>query len=262
MQDLREFGSGAEYDAQFGAGYEAEIAYLTALAQKQGGAVLDLCCGTGIVAIPLAEAGLEVVGVDVARPMLDWAVEKAGGRRNPRFLHADALDLDLPERFRLAYLTGNAFQAFLSEDEIRALLRRVHRHLEPGGSLVFDTRLPEGYDLSLDREFVDAGTYLDPRGRRVRYFEKQARYDPAHGVLGIEMKRVLTDGTECHSGIDLKFTPFDQLATLVEESGFELVGVYGSWRRDPFELMGVNVMMEMMKRSSLSRRGVRPFWMP
>lgn len=249
MQDLREFRSGAEYDAQFGAGYEAEIAYLTALAMRQDGAVLDLCCGTGLVAIPLAEAGLEVVGVDVARPMLEWAAEKAGESRNPRFVHEDALGLDLPRRFRVAYLTGNAFQAFLSEEEIRALLRAVHRHLEPGGSLVFDTRLLEGYDLSLDQEFLDAGTYLDPRKRRVRYLEKQAGYDPARGVLAIETKRVLPDGTERLSGIDLKFTPFDRLRSLVGEMGFELVGAYGSWRRDPFEPTGPDVVMEMKRRN-------------
>ena len=120
-------------------------------------------------------------------------------------------------------------------------------HLKPGSSLVFDTRLPQGYDLSLDPLFVDAGTYVDPRGRRVRYLEKQARYDPTRGVLGIEMKRVLPDGTERLTGIDLKFTSVDRLTDLVDESGFELVGAYGSWRRDPLERNGVNVVMDMKR---------------
>ena len=89
----------------------------------------------------------------------------------------------------------------------------------------------------------------------MRYLEKQARCEPARGVLGIDTKRVLPDGTERLSGIDLKFTPFARLRTLLEASAFDLVGAYGSWRRDALDAHGADVVVETRTRTSFHRRG-------
>ena len=110
MQNLSEFRSGADYDAQYGDQYEEEIAYLTALAREQNGAILDVCCGTGIVTVPLAEAGFEVVGVDIAPSMLARAQNKAKHLPNASFHLANALDFKLDKCFDLALMTGNAFK--------------------------------------------------------------------------------------------------------------------------------------------------------
>ena len=115
---MREYDAAADYDAQYGALYEPEIRYLSALALKQGGAVLDLCCGTGIVTVPLAETGLEVVGVDISPAMLEQAKTKIKDRKNPTFVLQDALEFDTVQRFGLVMMTGNAFQCFLTDDDL------------------------------------------------------------------------------------------------------------------------------------------------
>ena len=244
---MREYVSGADYDAQYDAHYETEISYLTALARRQRGAILDLCCGTGIVTIPLAETGFEVVGVDLSPAMLEQAKIKAAGRTNPTFYLQDVLEFKTAQRFRLALMTGNAFQAFLSEDRIAALLTTVHEHLEPEGMFIFDTRLPEGYDLTLDDDFHLWSEYTDAAGNPVRWWVRQAAFDAEHGVLYFEMKEVYADGTERPSGEALKFTPLKTLLSLVQAADFEVVGQYQNWHLEPPQKRAAAMVLELKK---------------
>lgn len=243
----REYDSGADYDAQYSALYEPEIRTLTALALRQGGAVLDLCCGTGIVTVPLAETGLEVVGVDISEAMLETARAKAAGKNNPTFYLRDALEFDTPKRFGLMLMTGNAFQCFLTDGDIAALFARVHGLLSPNGVFIFDTRLPEGYDFTLDDDFQLWSEYEDAAGNPVRFLARQAAYDPEHGILRYEMKDVFADGTVKPSSETLKFTPLETLLELAGASGLEVVGQYGDWNLEPLRAGAAAGVLELKK---------------
>ena len=247
MKDLSEYTSGADYDAQYADLYESEIGVLKRLALEQNSAILDVGCGTGIVTVPLAETGLETIGIDLTEAMLERAKEKAEGRDNLSFHRMNALEFELDTRFALAVMTGNAFQQFLSEEEIRTLLANIHRHLQKGGLLVFDTRLPEGYDLSLDEDFRFYQTYADSAGQPVHYFDKQVRYDTDAGLLYFEMKRQYADGRERRSSETIKFTPLDKLLALIQESGFEVVEIYKDWELGSLEEDAENGIFKLRK---------------
>ncbi len=244
---MSDYDTAADYDAQYSALYEPEIRTLTALARAQGGAVLDLCCGTGIVTIPLADAGLDIVGVDNSEDMLAQARAKAAGRRNPAFVLRDVLEFDTAQRFGLTLMTGNTFQCFLSEQAVRELFARVYALLEPGGVLIFDTRLPEGYDLTLDDDFKLWSDYTDAAGKHVRWLVKQAAYDAEHGVLHYEMKDVYNDGSERPGRETLKFTPLARLLELAAASGFSVAGQYGNWDLEPLESGAASGVLELRK---------------
>jgi ubiquinone/menaquinone biosynthesis C-methylase UbiE len=243
----REYSSGTDYDAQYAALYEPEIRTLSALALRRGGAVLDLGCGTGIVTVPLAATGLEVVGVDISEAMLETARAKAADEDNPTFILQDALEFSTPQRFGLALMTGNAFQCFLTDGDIRALLAVVFRHLEPGGVFIFDTRLPEGYDFTLDDDFKLWSEYEDAAGNPVRLLAKQAAFDAERGVLRYEMQDVFADGTIKPSRETLKFTPLATLLELARAAGFEVVGQYGNWKLEPLQVGAAGVVLELKK---------------
>ena len=102
--------------------------------------ILDLGCGTGLLAARLADRR-EVVGVDPAAAMLDIARRRPGGER-ATWVDADARSVRLGRRFDLVFLTGHAFQVFLNDDDRRAVLSTIAEHLAPGGRFIFDTRNP------------------------------------------------------------------------------------------------------------------------
>lgn len=103
--------------------------------------VLDVGCGTGSLAILLAESGRTVVGVDPAEASLEVARAKAGSAA-VTWLHGDATTAPALG-FDLAVMTGNVAQVFLTDDDWTATLRGVHAALHPRGHLVFETRRPE-----------------------------------------------------------------------------------------------------------------------
>lgn len=241
------YDSGADYDAQYAALYELEIRTLSALALRQGGAVLDLCCGTGIVTVPLADTGLDVIGVDISAAMVETAKAKAAGRENLTFVLQDALEFSTSQRFGLALMTGNAFQCFLSERDIAALFAKVYALLLPGGVFIFDTRLPEGYDFTLDDDFKVWSEYKDAAGNPARFLVKQAAFDAEHGVLHYEMKDVFADGTVKPSSETLKFAPLGTLLELAEASGLEVVGQYGNWDLEPLRKGAAAGVLELKR---------------
>ena len=108
-------------------------------------AALDLCCGTGALSVYLLEAGYRVVGIDLSEAMLAHARENArrfadAGRA--RFVHADASDFSVDERFGLVVSTFDALNHLESEEALRGCFRSVLRVCD--GAFVFDLNTRAG----------------------------------------------------------------------------------------------------------------------
>jgi ubiquinone/menaquinone biosynthesis C-methylase UbiE len=144
------------YDAFYreGAPIGGDIAFYERLAREMGGGVLELACGTGRIALALAETGLEITGVDISEGMLSVARRKAAARsaslqQHLTLIHQDMSQLSLGRRFGVVFVPARSFQHLLTIDLQKQALEAIHRHLEPTGRLVlhvFDPRL----DLLID----------------------------------------------------------------------------------------------------------------
>jgi len=112
------------------------------LAESLGArAVVDLGCGTGVLALLLAARGVDVVGVDPARGLLDVARSRPGAGR-VSWLVGDARSLP-PLQADLVTMTGNVAQAIADPGDWAATLAGARDVLRPGGHLVFETRDPQ-----------------------------------------------------------------------------------------------------------------------
>ena len=116
-------------------------AYLAIAVELGARSVLDIGCGTGVLASLLSDAGFEVTGVDPAAAMLEVARAKPGAER-VRWIHGAATDLP-PLQVDLATMTGNVAQVFLEDEAWDRTLAAARAVLGPGGALVFETRRPE-----------------------------------------------------------------------------------------------------------------------
>lgn len=106
-----------------------------------GKEVLELAVGTGRIAIPLAERGFHVTGVDKAARMLEVLAIKSGGEK-VETVAADMSQVRLEKAFDLVYLIFNGITYLLSLEEQVACFRNAARHLRPGGVFVLETFIP------------------------------------------------------------------------------------------------------------------------
>jgi SAM-dependent methyltransferase len=118
------------------AAYAADLPLWRELAEAARGAVLELGCGTGRVALDLAGRGHEVLGLDADRALVRVLASRARGRGLPvEAVVADARSFALERRFALVVAPMQVVQLLGGADGRRAMLRSVRRHLEPGGLL-------------------------------------------------------------------------------------------------------------------------------
>lgn len=125
-----------------------------ALAHRAVGPVLELAVGTGRLAIPLADAGHYVSGVDIDPAMLDRARSRAqlgglGLTDRLTLLEADLVELRWPEavQFGLAIIALNSIMLLSTRVAQRAAFRTLATHLAPGGIAVVDTWIPDADEL-------------------------------------------------------------------------------------------------------------------
>jgi ubiquinone/menaquinone biosynthesis C-methylase UbiE len=122
-------------------GDRRDLDHYEAILERVGaGSVLDIGCGTGVLACRLSAQGITVVGVDPARASLEIARRKPGADL-VTWLFGDASALP-PLTVDAVTMTGNVAQVFVHDEEWSTVLSAAHRALHDGGVLVFETRDP------------------------------------------------------------------------------------------------------------------------
>ena len=228
--NLQEFTHPELYDAENG--WDADDDFYLHLAQHVGGPVLDVACGTGRLARAIAQSGLRVTGVDVMPPMLERA-RRLSTDLPISWVLADCRTLTLPERFKLAIMSGHAFQNLLSDADQHQFLERMSELLEVGGVLGFETRNLEAKDYGASREPTLWRSFQDSQGRWIDV-ATASRFDAEHMIDHVEMTRtVRATGESWPSKIALRYTPVDELNRRLEQQGFTIVEQYGAWSKEP-----------------------------
>ena len=139
---------GFAYDEEVALRYDAavpvgpgEVDFYLELAREaadQGLPTLELACGSGRIAVPLAREGVRLVGLDNSPAMLARAREKSAGLAGVEWVEGDMRSFDLGRLFGLVIIPVASLQPLLTTEDQMACLRCAHRHLAPGGRLAFE----------------------------------------------------------------------------------------------------------------------------
>ena len=113
------------------------------LLKPYGRRVLELGCGTGRVAIPLAKAGYCVTGIETEPDMMSRLMQKEYPRECLEIVRADARSFQLGKRFDAILLSCNFLNHFVDAADALAVLQRCREHLAPGGVAVLDCSTPD-----------------------------------------------------------------------------------------------------------------------
>ncbi len=124
-------------------GLAGDVQFYLEEAQKAGSPVLELGCGTGRMLIPLAEAGVRMVGLDLNPDMLAQAYRKIEKlpqdvRDRIEIIEGDMRTFSLDRKFDMIMIPYRAFLHLMTPEDQKAALLRIHEHLSDGGRLVFN----------------------------------------------------------------------------------------------------------------------------
>lgn len=106
------------------------------------GRALEMAIGTGRVAVPLAEAGLAVAGIELCQPMIDQLRTKAGAQEIPVVL-GDMTTARVDGEFDLVFLVFNGISNVLTQDAQIAVFENAARHLSAGGHFLIELSVPD-----------------------------------------------------------------------------------------------------------------------
>jgi ubiquinone/menaquinone biosynthesis C-methylase UbiE len=191
-----------------------------ALAQEFGAArVLDIGCGTGTFALLLADAGIEVVGLDPAGSSLDVAHAKPGADR-VTWIHGSAHDLP-PLTVDLVTMTANVAQAIVEKDDWDATLAAAFGAARPGGRLVLETRVPARRAWEeWTRDRTHDVTDIPGVGRVESWIDLVAVDLPLVSFRGTYT--FASDGATLTSDSTLRFRERDEVESDLHRHGFEV----------------------------------------
>jgi SAM-dependent methyltransferase len=200
-----------------------DVGFYVAEARKAGGPVVELGVGTGRIAVPIAEAGVRVIGVDSSARMIEACrrrAEEAGVEIDLRLGDLQAPPVAPAEAVRAVLCPFRSY-LHLPDDEARhRALTSAHALIPPGGRLVFDVFAPKPDDIAETH-----GRWLE---REPGIFER-AEWDEDARTLTLSVR-----GPEGSTTMSLAWISHEEWQALLAAAGFEIEAVYGWFDRSSY----------------------------
>jgi SAM-dependent methyltransferase len=203
---------------------DAAAAFLADLAGP--GPALELAIGTGRLALPLADLGVAVSGIDASEAMVAKLRAKPGGERIPVAI-GDFADVPVDGRFALICVVYNTFFALLDLDAQRRCFERVADHLAPGGRFVVEAFVP------------DPSRFERNQHVEVRHVGDDAvllsvsRHDAATQRVESLLVRLGNDTIRTWR-VRIRYSYPSELDVMAKATGLRLEQRWGGWDREPF----------------------------
>ena len=226
------------YDIFYAAADPGDIDFYHGLSKASGGPILEIGVGTGRIALPLAQQGMEIVGIDLFEPMLKVAQQNALDVApldgSLRLIQDDMRDFDLKRQFSVVTIPARTLLLATTEAEQTDTLCCAAKHLAPDGTMAFNLFYPDPEMLAddPDEEFLlevvdkpDGGRYvLTARNR----FDMESQLN--HGV---QIAEELDPKGEILRRQELKvvvrYLYPEQIIALCDRVGLEVIEMWGNF---------------------------------
>ena len=212
--------------------YGAMVAFYEKILENEGlkpRTALDLACGTGSVAILLAQKGLKVTAVDLSPDMLTAASQKAQHMPNPpTFVCQSMQQLQLPRAVDLAVCALDSLDYITDPEDCKQAIFRVYKALNPGGCFIFDVNTPEKLRAMDGQVFLDEDDDV--------FCVWRGEFDEKTNICSYGMDLFQRRGDVWHRSFEehreYAYTS-QQLTAWLKEAGFTAIRVYGDRRMEP-----------------------------
>jgi|LakMenEpi03Aug12_release.lakeMendotaPanAssembly.Ray.scaffolds.fasta_scaffold322556_2 ubiquinone/menaquinone biosynthesis C-methylase UbiE len=209
-------------------GWSPDRQFYLDLASAPNMTILDIGCGTGLLANEYAAKHHKVTGVEPSEAMLNIAREKFYGDEID-WVQAFAQDFELGKTFDLIVMTGHAFQVLHTEDDVSQTFQSMQRHLNPTGLIVFETRNPAldwqnkwNYDIEIE---LPSGGSLNESRRFISMEDNKLTFELRYQFA----TELLT------SKSTLRFWTEPEIVQKLEKAKLRVEKIIGDWNEDLYK---------------------------
>lgn len=238
--------SAAYYDIDQRPDHDDDIPFYMEQARHFGSPVLELACGTGRIAIPLAQQNIPVVGVDISKAMLSVFENKLkelsyDTQKNITCKQGDMTNFSFDTLFSLILLPFHSFQALTSDEQVKNCLACIHHHLTDEGAFIINvfhqpTDIAEHWKKGL--ETLETATFLD-NGEFVAHYTVFHDLDTQHQIMHYDdLYRVYQEENapkEYRDNMHIRYYYGDDLRQRLLEAGFTIKKEFGWYDGSPVE---------------------------
>lgn len=198
--------------------------------------ILELCCGTGRLTLPIAEDGYNISGVDYTPSMLEQAKLKATeAGLEINFIEADIRTLDLQEKFDLIFIPFNSIHHLYRNEDLFKALVCVKHHLKESGLFLLDCFNPNiQYIVENEKDQVVIAEYTTDDGRNV-LIKQTMQYESATQINRIQWHYFINGEFHSAQNLDMRLFFPQELDSYLEQAGFNIIHKFGGFEEESFD---------------------------
>lgn len=210
--------------------------YSRRLKTRKNGNILELCCGTGRLTIPLAQEGYHITGVDNSLSMLKQAKRKANELNVPvRFIKSDIRSLNLSEMYDIIFIPFNSIHHLYTNQDLFNVLTGVKKHLKKSGYFLLDCFNPNiHYIVHSEKEEKTIAEYSTKDGRNV-VIKQTMSYENKTQINRIKWHYFINGKFDSVQNMDMRLFFPQELNTYLSMYGFKIIHKFGGFKEEPFE---------------------------
>ena len=205
------------------------------LPENKDARILELCCGTGRLTLPIAKEGYDITGIDCTPSMLAQAKIKASeAGLEISFIEADIRTLDLQNKYDLIFIPFNSIHhLYLNEDLFKAF-NTVKKHLKTGGRFLLDCFNPNiQYIVEHEKKQIEVAAYTTKDGREI-LIKQLMRYERKTQINRIEWHYFINGKFDSIQNLDMRLFFPQELDTYLDWNGFKIIHKFGSFEEEAF----------------------------
>jgi len=197
--------------------------------------ILELCCGTGRLTLPIAKDGYDISGVDHTASMLAEAKAKASKEGLAiDFIEADIRTLDLVEKFDLIFIPFNSIHHLYDNQDLFMALNAVKKHLKDGGLFLLDCFNPNiQFMVEGEKEQKEIAEYTTRDGREILIKERMC-YESKTQINRIEWHYFINGEFNSIQNLDMRLFFPQELDTYLKWNGFTIIHKFGGFEEEAF----------------------------
>ncbi|MCD7925737.1 MAG: class I SAM-dependent methyltransferase [Bacteroides sp.] len=205
------------------------------LPKNKDAKILELCCGTGRLTLPIAKDGYNICGVDYTSSMLRQAkIKAAEAGLEINFIDADIRTLNIKEKFDLIFIPFNSIHHLYKNEDLFETLEGIKKHLKQGGLFLFDCFNPNiQYIVESEKEEKVLAEYTTSDGREV-LIKQTMHYENATQINRIEWHYYINGEFYSIQNLDMRLFFPQELDSYLKWAGFNIIRKFGSFEEEPF----------------------------